>query len=146
MELLPISERIEDNKQFTCLAECQDSIYMSVDFYKKAGFTPPWICYYASMEGTLVGSAAFKGAPVNNRVELAYGVFPEYRSKGIGAAICRQLVALGLATDPGIIITARTLPEENYSTRILSRNGFVLTGTVQDPDDGPVWEWEYRLL
>jgi [ribosomal protein S5]-alanine N-acetyltransferase len=39
---------------------------------------------------------------------------------------------------------ARTLMEENYSTRILRKNGFECLGIVNDPDDGDVWEWEYK--
>jgi hypothetical protein len=29
------------------------------------------------------------------------------------------------------------------STTILSRLGFQLAGTVNDPDDGEVWEWQW---
>jgi RimJ/RimL family protein N-acetyltransferase len=143
MTLLPIQEHLEDNTQFTEREECQESIYMSVDFYTRVGYNPPWICYYASIDGILVGSAAYKGLPINNRVEIAYGVFPSHRMKGIGTQICQELVALSLDTDPNVTITARTLPEENYSTRILTKNGFILLGTINDPEDGPVWEWEY---
>jgi RimJ/RimL family protein N-acetyltransferase len=73
---------------------------------------------------TLVGSAAFKGKPKEGRVEIAYGVFPHYQNQGIGTEICGQLVLLALETDPTVIVTARTLPEENYSTRILRKNNF----------------------
>jgi len=47
MELIPVHEHIEENVEFTGNPLCQESIYMSVDFYKKVGFYPPWICYYA---------------------------------------------------------------------------------------------------
>lgn len=143
MKLLPISEHLDDNKLFTEHPECQDSIFMSVDFYKRVGFNPPWICYYASINEELVGSAAFKGKPVNGKVEIAYGSFPNHRNKGIATEICKQLVSLALATDTEVTITARTLPEENYSTRILAKNGFVFRGDIIDPEDGAVWEWEY---
>jgi len=49
-----------------------------------------------------------------------------------------------LAKDRSVRITARTLPEKNYSTRILEKNNFVLLGFVTDPEDGEVWEWEYK--
>jgi hypothetical protein len=39
---------------------------------------------------------------------------------------------------------ARTLPEENYSTKILRKNGFEWQGIVVDDDDGDVWEWEFK--
>ena len=142
--LLPIKEHLEDNKEFIDHPLCQDSLPMSVDFYKKVGFHEPWICYYVQMDDALVGSAAFKGAPQNGTVEIAYGTFQPYQHQGIGTRICRSLVELALKTYPHVRITARTLPEENFSTRILKKNGFLLEGMVNDPEDGEVWEWVYK--
>lgn len=117
---------------------------MCIDFYKRVGFTPPWICYYAEENGELIGSAAFKGKPVNNTVEIAYGTMEHCRQQGVGTRICKKLVEVSLQTDPSVRITARTLPENNYSTKILKKNNFVLLGIVFDPEDGNVWEWEYK--
>jgi len=117
---------------------------MSIDFYKKIGFNPPWICYYVSENENLVGCAGYKGKPVNGQIEIAYGTFEKFRNQGVGTKICRILVELSLRTDPEIRITARTLPENNYSTRILLKNKFQLLGNVFDPEDGDVWEWEYK--
>ena len=68
----------------------------------------------------------------------------QYRGKGIASQMCSELVQLSLNTDPAIIITARTLPEESASTTILKKNGFFLLGTIRDVDDVEVWEWEYE--
>ncbi|MCD6013123.1 MAG: family N-acetyltransferase [Flavipsychrobacter sp.] len=146
MILLPIKQKLEDNPQFTSHPDCQESIYKSVEFYENIGYHIPWIGYYASSNDQLVGTAGFKGKPVNGRVEIAYGTFPAHRHKGIGAEICRQLVMLARATNPSITIFARTLPEENHSTSILKKNGFLYKGVVYDPEDGEVWEWEYVPL
>ena len=145
MELLPIQPQPDQNREFAANPLCVASLPMTLDFYKRVGFQPPWISYYAQVDGELAGAAGFKGKPLNNRVEIAYGVFEPYQNKGIGAQICRRLVALSLATDPSVRITARTLPGNNFSARLLQKNGFVLLGTVQDPEDGEVWEWEYQL-
>ncbi|QHT71564.1 GNAT family N-acetyltransferase [Rhodocytophaga rosea] len=152
MKLLPIGKTLEDNQDFLAHPDCCESLSMSVDFYNRIGFNPPWIGYYAQQEGKLVGAAGYKGKPVNNTVEIAYGTFPAFRGKGIGTQICRELVLLALQTDPMIRITARTLPENNESASILKKNGFVCLGTiwdeddgnVWDEDDGNVWEWEYQ--
>lgn len=144
MKLLPIKETIEENVAFANNPLCNETLNMSIGFYKKVGFNPPWICYYAEENGELIGSAAFKGRPINNTVEIAYGTFENHQHQGIGTKICKQLVELSLATDPSVRITARTLPEKNYSTRILEKNNFVLLGFVTDPEDGAVWEWEYK--
>lgn len=144
MKLLPIKETLDENKVFSDNPLCKETLDMCIGFYKRVGFNPPWICYYAEENGELVGSAAFKGKPVNNTVEIAYGTMEDQRQKGIGTSICKQLVELSIATDPAIRITARTLPEKNYSTRILEKNKFILLGYVTDPEDGEVWEWEYK--
>ena len=144
MNLLPIKRTLEENEAFANNPLCKETLGMCIEFYKRVGFNPPWICYYAEENGELMGSAAFKGRPVNNRVEIAYGTFENQRQKGIGTKICQRLVELSLATDPSIRITARTLPEHNYSTKILEKNKFILLGIVNDPEDGDVWEWEYK--
>lgn len=119
------------------------TLKMQVEYYSKIGFHPPWVGYLAMMNGTPVGMGGFKGRPVNNRVEIAYFTFPEKEGMGLGTQTCKALVDMSLASDPRIEITARTLPEKNASTRILAKNGFVLLGAVQDPEDGEVWEWKF---
>lgn len=144
MKLLPIQPTLEQNQQFADDPFCRENLQMSVEYYKTIGFNPPWICYYAEKNGQLVGNAAFKGQPVNGRVEIAYGTFQNFRNRGIGKEICKTLVDLSLQTDPSVRVTARTLPEKNHSTRILQANSFKYMGVVNDPDDGDVWEWEYQ--
>ena len=116
----------------------------ALNFIKELDSHPPWICYYVEENGELIGSAAFKGKPINKTVEISYGTIENHRQKGVATRICKQLVELSLATDPSVRITARTLPEKNYSTRILEKNNFILLGFVNDPEDGDVWEWEYK--
>ena len=144
MTLLAIKETLEENEAFAKNPLCNESLDMCIDFYKRVGFNPPWLCYYVEENGELTGNAAFKGRPINNTVEISYGTMESHRQKGIGTRICKQLVELSLTTDPSVRITARTLPEKSYSTRILEKNNFILLGFVTDPEDGEVWEWEYK--
>ncbi|MFD2933036.1 GNAT family N-acetyltransferase [Spirosoma flavum] len=143
MELLPIQQTLEENTQFLHHPDCESSLSMSVEFFNRIGYTPPWIGYYAQLNGNLVGSGAFKGKPKDGRVEIAYGILPHYQQQGICTELCRQLVILALKTDPAVKVTARTFLPDNPSTRILKKNGFVCSGTVWDDEDGTVWEWEY---
>lgn len=143
IQLIPVKEHLEENRRFTAHPLCQESIYMSIDFYKKVGYTPPWICYYAAINDELVGCAGFTGKPVNGKVEIAYGTFEKFRKQGVGTEICRVLVDLVLQTDLTVQITARTLPENNFSTKILQKNGFQFSGGVHDPEDGELWEWKF---
>ena len=107
------------------------------------GFNPPWISYYAEDNGHLIGCAGYKGAPKNGQIEIVYGTFPQHQQKGVGTRICRKLIELALLTDPSVNITARTMPENNYSSRILQKNNFQLMGTIMDEEDGVVWDWRY---
>jgi [ribosomal protein S5]-alanine N-acetyltransferase len=144
IQLVPISLDNKLNKQFEAIPDCTETLRMSIAFYQRVGYIAPWIGYFVKSNREFVGSAGFKGPPKDNKVEIAYGTFPEFEGKGIGTAICRQLVLLASGADPEIKIRARTFLEENASTSILKKNGFVLLGTVWDDEDGNVWEWEYR--
>ena len=146
MHLIPIKERLEDNEELSSNPSCQETIHLTIDFYKKVVFVQPWIGYYAEDNGDLVGAAGFKGPPINGTVEIAYGTFEKYRKQGFGTAICKHQVGISLKTDPSIKITARTLPEENFSTRILKKNNFIFMGIVNDLEDGEVWEWLFEIL
>ena len=143
LQLIPIKEFLHENTEFEAHPYCRETLEMSVMFYSRVGYVVPWIGYYASLDGDWVGSGGFKGRPIDGRVEIAYGTFPSFQHKGIGTMICKELVMLTLRTDPTVKITARTLMEENYSAKILRKNGFLWQGVVVDPDDGKVWEWEY---
>lgn len=144
MRLLPVFQRLEENEAYASNPLCDESLPMCIEFYKKVGFNPPWICYYVEENGELIGNAAFTGKPVNNTVEIAYGTMESHRRQGVGTRICRKLIETGLAADPSVRIIARTLPEKNFPTRILEKNEFIFIRMVNDPEDGDVWEWEYR--
>lgn len=53
---------------------------------------------------------------------------------------CAALVHIAKSFDPELMVTARTLPEQNASKSILRKNGFDLQGVVLDDEDGEVWE------
>jgi RimJ/RimL family protein N-acetyltransferase len=145
MKLLPIEIDETQNTRFHNNPECQEILKVYPGYYKKVGYNKPWIGYFATIDGEeIIGCGGFKGKPKDGRIEIAYGTFKNHEGQGIGTEICRQLVLLSLQTDPDVRITARTLPENNSSTRILKRNGFEFTGTVYDEEDGDVWEWELK--
>ena len=102
MVLVPVNEHLEENPEFVNNPLLQESLLMSIDFYKKVGFTTPWICYYVQQDGELVGCAGFKGKPVKGTIEIAYGTFEKYQNQGVGTGICRILVDLSLKTDSSV--------------------------------------------
>jgi [ribosomal protein S5]-alanine N-acetyltransferase len=110
--------------------------------YRDVRYEPPWIGYLAVEDRTCVGACGFKSPPQNNRVEIAYFTFPGHESRGVATRMASELIRLALAKLPTVIVAAQTLPEENASTSILKKLRFRLVGTVEHPEDGPVWEWQ----
>jgi ribosomal-protein-alanine N-acetyltransferase len=145
MELVPIKEYLDENAEWMKNPECQELVEMTVEFYERVGYIPPWICYFVKEDGNIIGSAGIKGKPINGAIEIAYGTMEKYQNRGIGTNICKSLVELSLKTDPSIKVTARTLPENKFSCRVLERNNFSCIGVINDPEDGDVLEWIYDL-
>lgn len=109
--------------------------------YARAGFVPPWIGYAAVLDGVSVGICAFKEAPRDGQAEISYFTFPGYEGMGIATRMAQRLLAIAAGEGSGVTVTARTLPEKNASNAVLAKLGFRCAGVVQDPEDGPVWEW-----
>ncbi|TKK67240.1 GNAT family N-acetyltransferase [Ilyomonas limi] len=142
---LPIDIDEAKNTQFNNHPECVEILQVYPPFYKKVGFNKPWIGYFITFNGVeIIGGGGYKGKPINGKVEIAYGTFKNYQGQGIGTEICRQLTLLAFQTDPTLQITARTLPDNLASIRILKKNGFKCLGTVYDEEDGNVLEWEFE--
>src|SRR5690348_3690023 len=100
IELKAILPSWEENVAFAEKPDCISTLGVSIDYYRVIGFNPHWICYYAFYNGELAGSAAFKGPPVNNRVEIAYGTLEKFQHRGIATMVCKKLVDLALQNDP----------------------------------------------
>jgi ribosomal-protein-alanine N-acetyltransferase len=147
MMLLPIDIDEALNSGFNNNPECAAVLSVYPGYYNRIGFIKPWIGYLATEDGNeIIGCGGFKGKPVGNKVEIAYGTFKNYEGRGVATKICRQLVLLSLKTDPSIRITARTFLETNASARVLKKNGFECSGIVYDEEDGNVWEWELKKV
>jgi RimJ/RimL family protein N-acetyltransferase len=121
---------------------CQQVISATIDMYTSIGFHKPWVGYLVVDSDVIVGAAGFNGVPENNEVEVSYYTFQEYEGKGYATFACRELIKIAKSHNPGVVIFAKTAPEENASTRILSNNGFVYQKVVQDHEIGDAWHWE----
>jgi [ribosomal protein S5]-alanine N-acetyltransferase len=113
----------------------------TIDLYKRVGYLPPWIGYYAEEAGEMIGACGFKSPPQNGRVEIAYFTLPEFEGQGVATDMARELVRITHEADPTLIIAARTLQDNDASMAVLRKLGFTNIGIVQDPEDGEVWEW-----
>lgn len=111
-------------------------------FYRVIGFNPPWIAYLAVEEGAVVGTCAFKGAPKEGVVEIAYATLTKFEGLGVATRMAQELIRAARSMDPAIRITAQTLPARNASTRVLTKCGFEQVRDVLDDEVGRIWEWE----
>lgn len=116
----------------------------TAQLYISAGYTPPWICYMAVANGTVVGTCGFKAAPGNGRVEIAYFTFPGYEGKGVATQMARLLMKIARHADSNVVVTAQTLPARNASHRVLEKAGLSCTETLVHPEDGLVLQWQAR--
>jgi [ribosomal protein S5]-alanine N-acetyltransferase len=120
--------------------------------YAKTGYTPPWIGYLVLDGKKLIGTCAFKYPAKETRgkirrqvtCEIAYFTFPDFQNQGHAKAMAAELVKLAYIFEPDILITARTLPQENASTAVLKHNAFRFINSIEDPQDGLVWEWHHQ--
>ena len=121
---------------------CQQVISATIDMYSHIGFHKPWVGYLVVDSDVIVGAAGYTGVPENNEVEISYFTFQEYEGKGYATFACRELIKIAKSQSPDLVIFAKTAPEENASTRILSNNGFVYQKVVQDHEIGDAWLWQ----
>ena len=94
----------------------------------------------------VVGLCSYKQAPdASGQVEIGYGVAESCRNLGhAGRAVAAMLDYA--QRDPAVrAVTASTAVANIASRRALERNGFVQTGTGNDPDDGDLIFWRHEL-
>ena len=154
-QLLALIDRPEDFERLVGLpaADGLHGFYTSpdvsrdwLDMLRRASGPDPWRHGFFVVHRdtrSVIGSAGFKGPPDSDgMVEIAYGIVPSFEGQGYATEAASELIRFAFAS-PGIrVVRAHTRPVANASTRVLVKCGLHHTGTVVDPDDGPVWRWE----
>jgi [ribosomal protein S5]-alanine N-acetyltransferase len=143
MELRAIERNENKDIKLYESAECQRLIDTMNEYYLEIGFKLPWIGYFAIKNNQVVGTGGFTGEPVNGKVEIAYWTFKQFENQGVASFVCKSLIDLAKNSFPAVIITAKTAPEYNASTKILQKNGFVLEEIVEDHEIGEAWLWKH---
>ena len=146
MDLIPITLNEDKTNNAYASADCQQLLSMYDEYYPKIGFNVPWIAYFVVRQDQIVGSCSFIGKPQDGKVEIAYWTFKEFEGQGIASFACRELVSIATQTDQTVIITAKTAPEHNASTKILENNNFVFSEIVQDEEIGDAWLWTHKIM
>ena len=111
------------------------------EYYVQIGYHLPWVGYFVIKENEVAGSCGFTGQPMEGKVEIAYWTFDKYENQGVATFARKELISTSQQHDPAIIITAKTAPKHNASTKILQYNKFTFTGKVQDHEIGDAWLW-----
>ena len=104
-----------------------------------------WWTYFPIHKGEnkLIGSCGYKGKPSESGVvEIGYEVAPDYRTMGFATEMANGLISNAFSNPRVTMIIAHTLSEENPSTKILRKIGFIKVGEINDPEDGLIWQWE----
>lgn len=112
--------------------------------FASIGFEPPWVGYVVVDGSEPVGGCAFVGGPKEGSVEVAYFTLAEREGRGYATQALARMIEIARAADAGVTLTAKTLPTENPSTRILRRNGFQFVGETTDDEIGLAWAWVLR--
>jgi len=89
--------------------------------------------------GAVVGEIHTKGEPSEGRVEIGYGIEPQYRNRGFMREAVTAFCSYLLAQDGISVIQANTLPENFASQNVLSACGFRQSGKA-----GKELVWEFR--
>ncbi|GAA1846128.1 hypothetical protein GCM10009836_27140 [Pseudonocardia ailaonensis] len=108
-----------------------------------AGTPPEWFSHLIvdPDAAEVVGLGGYTGPPADGVVEIGYSVAPDRRGRGHATAAARAWIESARARGATTVI-AHTLAEENPSTGVLRRCGFVRTAELRDPQEGAVWRWE----
>lgn len=130
---------VEDCDSTERLLEATQQMYLRV------GYQEPWVAYVAVKDNRIAGTCAFKSAPTNNKVEIAYFTLPQFQGQGIGSKMVEALISIARSENPRLTITAQTLSEENASNSILKKFGFSLERVILHPEGGESWEWHLIL-
>jgi len=96
-------------------------------------------------EGDMViGMTSFTKRDENGLYEIGYGVAPAHEGRGVMTQALAAL--LPIVCEHGHAgLTAGTSVDNPGSQRVLEKNGFVRTGTRDDPEDGALILWAIDL-
>ncbi len=144
MELKIININEDKANEIYSSTDCQQVINLMDEYYPKIGFNKPWVGYFVFNNNQVVGTGGFTGQPKDGKVEIAYWTFKEFEGQGIASFACKELISISKKTDPTIIITAKSAPVHNTSTKILKNNGFEFSEIVQDDEIGDAWLWTLK--
>lgn len=86
-------------------------------------------------DGTHIGELCFKGLSADGVSEIGYGILPQYQGKGYATEAVTAVLAWAFKHPEVTAIEAETVPDNSASIRVLTKCGFIPTGTIGE--EGP---------
>ena len=102
------------------------------------------VAWMIADRGAVVGMASFTKMEPDGRYEIGYGVAPAHKGRGVMTRALAALLPI-LREDGHLGLTAGTSVDNPGSQRVLEKNGFIRTGTREDPEDGALITWAVDL-
>ena len=102
------------------------------------------VAWLVSESGVAVAMISFTKRAADGRYEIGYGVAPAHQGQGVMTRALAVLLPL-LARQGHHGLTVGTSVDNPASQRVLEKNGFVRTGTRDDPEDGALITWAITL-
>ena len=93
--------------------------------------------------GEVVGLLSAVRPPAEGELHIGYGIASSRRGRGMAGRAVTELVAWAASDSRVERITAETAVDNLPSQRVLEINGFRVTGTREDPEDGRLFTWEH---
>jgi len=84
-------------------------------------------------ERTLIGTAGYKGPPVDGAVEIGYGIVRDHRRLGYASEAVTALLERAFAQRSVEQVVAETMPELVGSIGVLRKAGFSHAGAGSEP-------------
>jgi RimJ/RimL family protein N-acetyltransferase len=109
-----------------------------------AATTDTPVAWLIADDHEVVGMTSFTRLGVDGRYEVGYGVAPAHAGRGVMTRAMAALLPIA-AADGHAGLTAGTSVDNPGSQRVLEKNGFVRTGTRDDPEDGALITWAIDL-
>lgn len=109
-----------------------------------AGQSALWclgFCMVADWDDRIVGSCGFKGAPVQGRVEIGYGVSPQARQQGHASRAVADLITIAAGSLQVRTVLAQVNPDNLASTRVVQKLGFTACGRQLDHEGEMLVQW-----
>lgn len=125
--------------------EFPGSVEYALEYCRKNRGAVEWGAYLFVFDElkVLIGFGGFKGEPnIDGEVEIGYSVSPQFRNRGFATEAAEGLTNYAFLDSRIKKVIAHTLAEENPSSNLLKKLGFVFKVSFEDSEDGHIWRWE----